>query len=163
MAQWHIAAEKPPHLSCMLPLAGVRDTYRETLCRGGVPYLPFWRFLRDHGLFGRFEPPPDRVIELLTLLIGANLQEGPIAMLAKYPLMNAYCEDKRAKVELINVPAYVLASMSTGLHAIGSTTRGLEDITHDKKCMVSIVISLPPEMRLELMSPIYQASLPFKP
>ncbi|KAJ9615768.1 hypothetical protein H2200_001845 [Cladophialophora chaetospira] len=114
MAQWYIAAERPPHLSCMLPLEGLRDTYRESLCRGGVPYLPFWHFLRDHGLYGE------------------NLQEDPIAMLAKYPLMNGYWEDKRARVELINVPAYVLASMSTGLHTIGST-RGFEDIPHDKK------------------------------
>ncbi|EXJ67439.1 uncharacterized protein A1O5_09452 [Cladophialophora psammophila CBS 110553] len=52
MAQWHIAAERPPHLSCILPLEGLSDMYRESLCRGGVPYLPFWHFLRDHGLYG---------------------------------------------------------------------------------------------------------------
>ncbi|KIY03521.1 uncharacterized protein Z520_00212 [Fonsecaea multimorphosa CBS 102226] len=114
MAQWYIAAERPPHLSCILPLEGLSDMYRESLCRGGVPYLPFWHFLRDHGLYGE------------------NLQEDPIAMLAKYPLMNAYWEDKRAKVELINVPAYILTSMSTGLHTVGSI-RGFEDIPHDKK------------------------------
>lgn len=53
-------------------------------------------------------------------------------MLKKYPLMNNYWEDKRAKAYLINIPAYVLASMSTGLHTIGST-RCFEDIPHDKK------------------------------
>lgn len=72
---------------------------------------------------------------LLTSRTGENLQEDPIAMLAKYPLMNAYWEDKRAKVELINVPAYVLASMSSGLHTIGSV-RGFEDVPHDKKWSV---------------------------
>ncbi len=72
---------------------------------------------------------------LAKLLVGENLQEDPIAMLAKYPLMNAYWEDKRAKVELIEVPAYILASMSTGLHTIGST-RGFEDIPHNKKWSV---------------------------
>ena len=56
MAQWFIAAEQPPHLTCMLPLEGLGDLYRESLCRGGVPYLPFWSFLRDHGLFGRLAP-----------------------------------------------------------------------------------------------------------
>lgn len=52
-AQWFIAAECPPHLSCILPLEGLSDVYRETLCRGGVPYTPFWEFLRDNGLYGR--------------------------------------------------------------------------------------------------------------
>lgn len=51
-SQWFIAAERPPHLACILPLEGLSDVYRETLCRGGVPYLPFWSFLRDNGLYG---------------------------------------------------------------------------------------------------------------
>ncbi|KAN0104342.1 alpha/beta-hydrolase [Hyaloscypha variabilis] len=98
--QWFIAAERPPHLSCILPLEGLSDAYRETLCRGGVPYEPFWNFLSGN-LFG---------------LLGQNLQEDTISMIRKYPLMNDYWEDKRAKAHLIEVPAYVLASMSTGLH-----------------------------------------------
>jgi predicted acyl esterase len=44
-SQWFIAAEQPPHLSCMLPLEGLSDVYRESLLRGGVPYKPFWSFL----------------------------------------------------------------------------------------------------------------------
>jgi hypothetical protein len=53
-------------------------------------------------------------------------------MIEKYPLMNEYWEDKRGKSHLINVPAYILASMSSGLHTVGST-RSYEDIPHDKK------------------------------
>lgn len=53
MAQWHIAAERPPHLTCIAPLEGCSDFYRETLNRGGVPYRPFWSFLAQHGLFGK--------------------------------------------------------------------------------------------------------------
>ncbi|KAL3488009.1 Alpha/Beta hydrolase protein [Aspergillus germanicus] len=113
-AQWFIAAERPPHLSCILPLEGLSDVYRETLCRGGVPYTPFWEFLRDNGLYGN------------------NEQEDVIAMIQKYPLMNEYWGDKRAKAHLIQVPAYILASMSTGLHTVGSI-RCYEDIPHDKK------------------------------
>lgn len=52
MAQWFIAAERPPHLSCMIPLEGCSDLYRESLCRGGVPYLPFWRWWRDRAVYG---------------------------------------------------------------------------------------------------------------
>lgn len=66
---------------------------------------------------------------------GENLQEDPIAMLAQYPLMNEYWADKRAKVELIDVPAYILGSMSSGLHTIGSV-RGFEDLRHEKKWSV---------------------------
>ncbi|KAE8346115.1 hypothetical protein BDV24DRAFT_177006 [Aspergillus arachidicola] len=113
-AQWFIAAERPPHLSCILPLEGLSDVYRETLCRGGVPYTPFWEFLRDNGLYGN------------------NEQEDVIAMIRKHPLMNEYWEDKRAKANLIQVPAYILASMSTGLHTVGST-RCYEDIPHENK------------------------------
>lgn len=36
----------------------------------------------------------------------------------------------RAKIEDIDVPAYVLASMSTALHTVGSL-RGFEEIPHD--------------------------------
>ncbi len=48
-------------------------------------------------------------------------------MLEKYPLMNDYWEDKRARIAQIQVPAYILASYSTGLHTVGSF-RGYEEI-----------------------------------
>ncbi|KAJ5653048.1 hypothetical protein N7490_000051 [Penicillium lividum] len=112
-SQWFIAAEQPPHLSCMLPLEGLSDVYRESLCRGGVPYKPFWSFL-------------------MTTFFGDNYQEDVIAMIDRYPLMNEYWEDKRAKSHLIKAPAYVLGSMSSALHTIGSL-RSFEDIPHEKK------------------------------
>lgn len=36
-----------------MPLEGMSDVYRETLCRGGVPYTPFWDFVANN-LFGEF-------------------------------------------------------------------------------------------------------------
>ncbi|KAK1982483.1 Alpha/Beta hydrolase protein [Colletotrichum cereale] len=114
MMQWFIAAEQPPHLTCIAPLEGCSDLYRETLCRGGVPYTPFWGALSEKWLFGR------------------NQAENPIAMLDKFPLMNEYWADKRARLEKIKIPAYILASYSTGLHTVGSF-RGFEDIQHDQK------------------------------
>ena len=113
IAQWFIAAERPPHLACILPLEGSSDFYRETLCRGGIPAYGFVEFL-VHNLYGN------------------NETEDTPGMLRKYPLMNEYWEDKRAKIENINVPAYVLASMSTALHTVGSL-RGFEEIPHDNK------------------------------
>lgn len=68
-------------------------------------------------------------------VIGDEPQEDVVSMIKKYPLMNEYWADKRGKAHLINVPAYVLASMSTGLHTEGST-RCYEDIPHGKKWSV---------------------------
>ena len=58
--------------------------------------------------------------------------EDPVSMLKKYPLMNDYWRDKRARMDRITVPAYILASYSTFLHLPGSL-RGFEEIPHDKK------------------------------
>lgn len=51
MVQWFIAAAMPPHLTCIAPLEGSSDIYRESLCRGGVPNTAFWGYLQD-CLFG---------------------------------------------------------------------------------------------------------------
>jgi hypothetical protein len=53
-------------------------------------------------------------------------------MIEKYPLMNEYWADKRAAVDRIEIPAYVVASYSTCLHTPG-TLRAYEDITHKNK------------------------------
>ena len=53
-------------------------------------------------------------------LQGKNQLEDQGAMVRKYPLPNAYWKDKRARVENISIPMYVLASFSSGLHTEGS-------------------------------------------
>ncbi|KAE8380085.1 alpha/beta-hydrolase [Aspergillus bertholletiae] len=113
IVQWFIAATQPPHLSCIAPLEGAGDLYRDILCRGGIPQTPFWDFLSS-------------------LLRGRNQQEDVIGMLQKYPLMNEYWAGKRAAMEKITVPAYVLASYSTFLHTFGSF-RGFTEIPHVNK------------------------------
>lgn len=57
MAQWFIAAERPPHLKCIAPLEGASDMYRELWCRGGIPQWPFWGFLAETmcGLWPRYQ------------------------------------------------------------------------------------------------------------
>lgn len=54
------------------------------------------------------------------------------AMVERYPESNEYWEDKRAKLDNIRLPAYIVASYSTGLHTIGSF-RGFEELASDKK------------------------------
>jgi predicted acyl esterase len=103
MAQWFIAAEQPPHLAAFAPWEGANDFYRDTLARGGIgyPYDLLWGMLQD-------------------TMVGRGKAEAVISMLKKYPLYNEYWEDKRAQVENITTPAYVLASYSTSLHTSGS-------------------------------------------
>ena len=52
-------------------------------------------------------------------------------MIKEYPEYNEYWEDKRAKMDQIDVPAYILASFSSQLHTMGSF-RGYEEITAPK-------------------------------
>jgi predicted acyl esterase len=47
------------------------------------------------------------------LYTGDGQQEDVVAMLERYPLMHEYWEDKRARIDRIKVPAYILASFST--------------------------------------------------
>ncbi|KAF5485396.1 Cocaine esterase [Colletotrichum siamense] len=113
LCQWFIAAERPPHLACIAPFEGCSDHLRETLSRGGIP---------DKGFSGMI----NHVIN------GRNMMEDNITMLDKFPNCREYWDDKRARMDKIEVPAYILASYSTRLHTVGSF-RGFEEIPHQKK------------------------------
>ena len=90
MAQWYIAAEQPPHLACIAPWEGTSDIYREFVCCGGFPEVGF----------------NDR---LISRLCGDEYTEDYVAMARKYPLMNAYWEDKIPNFDNIEIPVYVTA------------------------------------------------------
>ncbi|KAL2205684.1 alpha/beta-hydrolase [Sarocladium strictum] len=99
--QWFIAAQQPPHLKAMAPWEGLGDYYRDSICRGGIPDYSFW------GL-------------LLNMFAGKNRREDVETMVDKYPLWNAYWEDKKPKLHQIITPMYACASYSSGLHTEGS-------------------------------------------
>lgn len=90
MTQWRIAAEQPPHLTCIAPWEGCGDIYRESAFEGGIPAYPFME-----GVVGT--------------TTGEGYIDDLIAMAKKYPLMNAYWEDKIARFEKIRIPVYVTA------------------------------------------------------
>lgn len=90
ISQWHIAAEQPPHLACIAPWEGMSDMYRESLCEGGIPAIQFTNFATA-GACG---------------LLGIDDQG---AMAEKYPLMNAYWQDKIPDFARIQVPMYACA------------------------------------------------------
>lgn len=54
----------PPQLTFIAALEGCSNLYQETLCKGGVPYTSFWKFLAQHALFGKFAILEDPVDEL---------------------------------------------------------------------------------------------------
>ncbi len=89
--QWFAAAQNPPHLAAIAPWEGHIDLYRYDLLRGGIPDTAFCNFNTSTQ-------------------IGRNYVEDMPAMVNRYPLMNAYWADKRAKLEQIKTPAYIVAS-----------------------------------------------------
>ncbi len=112
MTQWRIAAEQPPHLACIAPWEGTADVYRESAFDGGIPAYAFME-----GVVG--------------FTTGEGYIDDMIAMAQKYPLMNAYWQDKIAKLEKVKVPAYVTASWSH-FHLRGAIT-GFRKIRSSKK------------------------------
>jgi uncharacterized protein len=94
-AQWFIAAEQPPCLTCIAPLEGLSDLYREVICRAGVPFKTFLGFLGQSGLFGEICCKDLEIFGELKLMAmisykGRNKQEDVAGMIEKYPLMNGY-------------------------------------------------------------------------
>jgi predicted acyl esterase len=100
ISQWFAAAERPPYLAAIAPWEGFNDMYRDGLCIGGVPEVGFNEMI-------------------FHILCGSNRMEDNCAMLRKYPLMNGYWNDKIARVEKIDIPAYVVASYNP-LHTHGT-------------------------------------------
>jgi predicted acyl esterase len=101
IAQWFIAAERPPHLVAIAPWEGFTDFYRDSLFIGGIPEVGF-------------------VGNSIHRMFGPGRMEDIPAMMRKYPLMNAYWEDKIARVGNIEIPAYVVASWTSPVHTYGT-------------------------------------------
>ncbi|KAF1812563.1 hydrolase CocE/NonD family protein [Eremomyces bilateralis CBS 781.70] len=112
--QWWVGAESPPHLTCLAPWEGWNDLYNDTVQRGGIPDAEFQQNLLDN------------------CFVGLGRTEDVSAMTAKYPTWNDYWEDRRAKVENIKIPLYVVASWTNMLHTRG-TFRGWSESSSPKK------------------------------
>ncbi len=90
MTQWRIAAEQPPHLTCIAPWEGTGDLYRESAYEGGIPAYAFME-----GVVG--------------FTTGDNYIDDMVYMAVKYPFMNAYWKDKIPQFEKIRIPVYATA------------------------------------------------------
>lgn len=102
VSQWFTAAQRPPHLAAIAPWEGMSDYYRDMAVRGGIPTGDaFCDFVLTHSVRGN-----------------ATVEDIP-AMITEHPLFDDYWATKRAAVEQITVPAYVVASW-TQLHSSGT-------------------------------------------
>lgn len=102
VSQWFIAAERPEHLAAIAPWEGFCDHYRESGTRGGIPAPEF----------------PEMIAE--TFASAHGMLEDQPRMIVEHPFMCAYWEDKAARVENIEIPAYVVASYTNSVHTHGS-------------------------------------------
>ncbi|MFE2321514.1 CocE/NonD family hydrolase [Streptomyces sp. NPDC059441] len=100
VAQWFIAAERPRHLAAISPWEGLADVYRSVVAPGGIvdPGFAEW---------------------LIAAAVGNGNVEDLVARIEALPTADAW-EDYIAKVENIDVPAYVIGSWANVLHSRGT-------------------------------------------
>lgn len=102
VSQWFIAAERPEHLAAIAPWEGFCDHYRESGTRGGIPTPEF----------------PEMIAETFSSAHGM-LEDQP-RMIVEKPFLCDYWMDKAARVENIDIPAYVVASYTNSVHTHGT-------------------------------------------
>ena len=103
-SQWYIAAEQPPHLTCINPTEGLADGYRDLAFIGGIPDKNFIQRLQVNHVSAK----------------GA-LREDLTKEIDAYPLADAEVwQDKVADPSKITVPAFIIASYSNTLHTMGT-------------------------------------------
>lgn len=114
MVVWRIAAEQPPHLTCIAVWEATGDMYRESFALGGITSPKF-----NEGIMNG-------------IACKEYIEDGP-NMLATHPFMDAYWESKIPRWKNIRVPAYVCAGLCH-FHLRGSF-EGYRRIRSAKKWM----------------------------
>jgi predicted acyl esterase len=101
VSQWFIAAERPPQLAAIAPWEGASDIARDDFLRGGIPRTAF----------------PEALMQSFA---GENLLEDMARMALTEQDMTPYWADKAARLERIEVPAYIVASYDNIAHTHGT-------------------------------------------
>jgi uncharacterized protein len=101
IAQWFIAAERPPHLAAIAPWEGFADTYRHSIAPGGVPRANFHKLVTAG-------------------FVGSRKGEDVPAMLEQHPMLDDYWRSKAAQLDRITVPTYAVASYANKVHTRGT-------------------------------------------
>ena len=97
VSQWFIAAERPPHLAAIAPWEGLMEQGPASVPVGIV--------------FGEI---------IIQSLAGKGYVEDQPRMLLENPVMNAFWQDRRARVERIEVPTYIVGSYTNTAHTVGT-------------------------------------------
>ena len=114
MSQWRIAAENPPHLTCIAPWEATGDQYRESIMEGGIP-----------GFFGG---------SIVVAAQGKGYIDNTVAMSKKEPFVTSpYWQDKIPHYENIDIPTYCTCNWNH-FHLRGSW-EGFNKIKTKKKWM----------------------------
>ncbi|WP_280404497.1 CocE/NonD family hydrolase [Nocardia brasiliensis] len=113
MNQWFIAAARPPHLAAIAPWEGLSDGMRDHLLTGGIPGTWFPEMILQH-------------------LYGGGLVEDVVRMARDEPDDSIYWQNAAARLEQIEVPAYIVASYDNFVHTRG-TLEGYRRISSDHK------------------------------
>ncbi|WP_273735299.1 CocE/NonD family hydrolase [Mycolicibacterium septicum] len=113
VTQWFIAAEQPPHLTCIAPWDGFVDTYDALYCGGGIPEIGFTGMINN-------------------MLQGVGNLEDAVTMNRKHPFKDVYWQDKVAAMDKVEIPVYVCAGWTNPLHAKGSI-EGFRRMAGDEK------------------------------
>lgn len=103
-SQWYIAAEQPPHLTCINPTEGLADGYRDLAFIGGIPDKNFIERLQVNHVSAKHSKREDLTKEM---------EAFPLADAAVW-------KDKVADPRKITIPAFVVASYSNTLHTMGT-------------------------------------------
>ena len=118
IAQWQVAATRPPHLAAICPWEGLSDMYREFAFHGGIPetaFTPIWQKSISYSM---------------------NRVEDIAAMMKEHPFFDSYWATKLADLAKIDVPAFVVASWADqGLHLRG-TLEGFRKISSKHKWLL---------------------------
>lgn len=115
IAQWFIAALKPPSLKAIAPWEACGDLYREQFARGGI-------YAGD--LF-------DNLITKY-LIQGRHGIESFREMYKQHPLANEWWNDKRPDMTQIDIPTYMTGTWTNTMHGMG-VIRGWREVATDKK------------------------------
>jgi len=116
IAQWFIAAQRPPSLKAIAPWEGMGDMYREQFCRGG------WFSMSNFDLIAK---------AIVRGQPNSGLEDYD-AMYRRSPTQNNYWEDKRVDMTKILCPVFIRGSDVSTIHTMGSIRAWLE-IPHSKK------------------------------
>jgi uncharacterized protein len=156
MAQYFVAASRPPHLKAIFPFRGLTDIYRELSYHGGLPELGFFNpnfwSLIDVGTTGIGTPPeeldalldealknPDLAADPFIYGILLNWKRNPVLFdFLLHPYDGPFYQQRSAISVLpdIEVPSYVGAVWTDTYLHLGGAFTAWRDIQAPKRLLI---------------------------